>query len=441
MRSIAEQPDEASDELARAHAARHVGGGRRRRGREHADYADARGAARHGADARAARAPRPGRARARAGLRAGRPRAWRPRARVAPGGEVVLSDVAPEMTAIAAARAAALGLDNVSTRVLDLEEIDAARRLLRRRALPRGAHVRARPRRAPRARSRRVLRPGGRVAIAVWGPRERNPWLGARVRRGQRADRACRCRRPACPGPFSLGDADAARRRCSRAPGSPTSQSTSCRRRCAPALRRVVGAHVGARRAAREDRSRRCPRRPTARTPRARLREAVAPYTTPAGLEFPGVTLIASAAAEPGETGSGTRRSPAAPRHAPMRKTARHGAPRSAHGRVLGRSPRRQSRRAWSWERVSARRRDAADREGHRLLRDGLPGRRRRRGVDGALLQPGGRGAVLRPRDDRRRRRALPPATARRSSLLRHRRPGRVPVAVEEIGMALPGRR
>jgi hypothetical protein len=30
---------------------------------------------------------------------------------------------------------------------------------------------------------------------------------------------------------------------------------------------------------------------------RARVREAVAPYATPAGLEFPGVTLIASAGA------------------------------------------------------------------------------------------------------------------------------------------------
>jgi SAM-dependent methyltransferase len=25
---------------------------------------------------------------------------------------------------------------------------------------------------------RRVLRPRGRVAVAVWGPRARNPWLG-----------------------------------------------------------------------------------------------------------------------------------------------------------------------------------------------------------------------------------------------------------------------
>src|SRR6266498_5027277 len=44
--------------------------------------------------------------------------------RVAPGGEVVLSDVVPEMTSIAAARASALGLTNVATRELDLERID-----------------------------------------------------------------------------------------------------------------------------------------------------------------------------------------------------------------------------------------------------------------------------------------------------------------------------
>src|ERR671933_74881 len=37
-------------------------------------------------------------------------------ARVAPDGEVVVSDVAPEMTAIAAARAGAQGLMNVTTR-------------------------------------------------------------------------------------------------------------------------------------------------------------------------------------------------------------------------------------------------------------------------------------------------------------------------------------
>ena len=45
-------------------------------------------------------------------------------AHVGDSGEVVLSDVAPAMVAIAAARVDALGLRNVSTRVLDLEEID-----------------------------------------------------------------------------------------------------------------------------------------------------------------------------------------------------------------------------------------------------------------------------------------------------------------------------
>src|SRR5262245_21532742 len=43
---------------------------------------------------------------------------------VAPDGDVVLSDVVPEMTAIAAARATALGLGNVHTRELDLDRID-----------------------------------------------------------------------------------------------------------------------------------------------------------------------------------------------------------------------------------------------------------------------------------------------------------------------------
>src|SRR4051812_47487832 len=44
--------------------------------------------------------------------------------RVGPEGEVVLSDVAAEMTAIAARRADDRGLTNVTTRELDLERID-----------------------------------------------------------------------------------------------------------------------------------------------------------------------------------------------------------------------------------------------------------------------------------------------------------------------------
>ena len=43
---------------------------------------------------------------------------------VGPSGAVVLSDIAPEMTAIAAERAKGSGLTNVTTREVDLERID-----------------------------------------------------------------------------------------------------------------------------------------------------------------------------------------------------------------------------------------------------------------------------------------------------------------------------
>ena len=66
--------------------------------------------------------------------------------RVAPGGEVVLSDVVAEMTSIAAARADAVGLRNVRTRVLDLEQIDEPDGSYDVVALPRRTDVRGRTR-------------------------------------------------------------------------------------------------------------------------------------------------------------------------------------------------------------------------------------------------------------------------------------------------------
>lgn len=97
--------------------------------------------------------------------------------RVGPGGEVVLSDAASEMTAVAARRAVARGLSNVRTRELDLtavDEPDARYDVVLCRA---GLMLVPDPAAAVRE-IRRVLRPGGRAAVAVWGPRRRNPWLG-----------------------------------------------------------------------------------------------------------------------------------------------------------------------------------------------------------------------------------------------------------------------
>ena len=97
-------------------------------------------------------------------------------ARVAPG-EVVLSDVAAEMTTIAAARAASAGLGNVVTRVIDLEEIAEPDNSFDVVLCREGLQMAEDPARGA-AEIRRVLRPGGRTAVAVWGPRELNPWLG-----------------------------------------------------------------------------------------------------------------------------------------------------------------------------------------------------------------------------------------------------------------------
>jgi ubiquinone/menaquinone biosynthesis C-methylase UbiE len=125
--------------------------------------------------------------------------------RVAPEGEVVLSDVAAEMTAIASTRAQALGLENVSTRELDLERIDEPDESYDVVLCREGLMLVPDPARAARE-IRRVLRPGGRTALAVWGPQERNPWLGC-LFDAVSAQLGHPVPPPGIPGPFSLQDA------------------------------------------------------------------------------------------------------------------------------------------------------------------------------------------------------------------------------------------
>jgi SAM-dependent methyltransferase len=130
--------------------------------------------------------------------------------RVGPGGEVVLTDVAAEMTAIAAARGAALGLGNVAFRTLDLERIDEPDASYDVVLCREGLMFALEPDRALR-QIRRVLRPGGRAAVAVWAARERNPWLGL-VMDAVSAQIGAPIPPPGIPGPFALGDADELRR-------------------------------------------------------------------------------------------------------------------------------------------------------------------------------------------------------------------------------------
>lgn len=123
---------------------------------------------------------------------------------VGPEGEVVISDVSGEMVAIARDRARETG--NVTTRVLDLEAIAERDESFDVVLCREGLMLVPEPRLAARE-IHRVLRPGGRLALAVWGPRERNPWLAV-VFDSVSAQLAVPTPPPGIPGPFSLDDPD-----------------------------------------------------------------------------------------------------------------------------------------------------------------------------------------------------------------------------------------
>jgi SAM-dependent methyltransferase len=121
---------------------------------------------------------------------------------VGPGGAVVLSDIAPEMTAIAAERAKNAGLTNVTTREVDLERIDYPEAAFDKVLCREGLMLVPDPASAVRE-ARRILRPDGRAVFAVWGPRKRNPWLGL-LFDAVTAQIGIPVPPPGVPGPFSL---------------------------------------------------------------------------------------------------------------------------------------------------------------------------------------------------------------------------------------------
>jgi len=128
--------------------------------------------------------------------------------RLRPGGRLVSTDGATAMVEVARARAAELGLaDVVQARPMEVEWIDMEAATVDAVLCRWGYMLVPDPETALRE-TRRVLRPGGRVAFAVWDAVEANPWsMGRRI-----VDLGFEEPSPPnTPGPFALGDPDLVR--------------------------------------------------------------------------------------------------------------------------------------------------------------------------------------------------------------------------------------
>ncbi len=123
---------------------------------------------------------------------------------VAPLGGVIVSDQAEAMLDGARARASELGLNNVEFQAFGAEWIDLPLASVDIVLCRWGYMLMADPP-AALAESRRVLRPGGRLALAVWDSAQENPWALAPgmelIERGLSTPPTA-----GAPGPFALGD-------------------------------------------------------------------------------------------------------------------------------------------------------------------------------------------------------------------------------------------
>jgi SAM-dependent methyltransferase len=125
---------------------------------------------------------------------------------VGPRGGVIVSDQAEGMLAGARARAQELGLSNVEFKILGGEWIDLPLASVDVVLCRWGYMLMADPG-AALGETRRVLRPEGRLGLAVWDGLEHNPWALLASMELIERDLASPPT-PGAPGPFALGDRD-----------------------------------------------------------------------------------------------------------------------------------------------------------------------------------------------------------------------------------------
>lgn len=129
--------------------------------------------------------------------------------RVGRSGHLISSDLVPDMVAAAKRRALELGIANVDHRVLDMQTLDLPDEHVDG-VLCRWGYMLVPEPAAALAETRRVLRPGGGVAFAVWGSADENPWASA-IGRVLIARGLVARPEPDTPGPFRLADPERVR--------------------------------------------------------------------------------------------------------------------------------------------------------------------------------------------------------------------------------------
>jgi len=123
---------------------------------------------------------------------------------VKPGGRVVITDGADAMVESARAHAEALGADNVEVRQMEAEWLDVTTASFDA-ILSRWGYMLLADPEAGLREARRGLRPGGRIALAVWAPMTENPWIGV-VQRELLARGLASAPEPGTPGMFALAE-------------------------------------------------------------------------------------------------------------------------------------------------------------------------------------------------------------------------------------------
>lgn len=124
--------------------------------------------------------------------------------RVGSSGHLIESDFVAEIVDSALRRGAELGIGNAEFRVLDAQSLDLPDASVDG-VLCRWGYMLASDPALALGETARVLRPGGRVAFAVWGTPEENPWA-SKVGRVLVVHDLVQPPEPDEPGPFRLGD-------------------------------------------------------------------------------------------------------------------------------------------------------------------------------------------------------------------------------------------